>query len=101
MRMIFDVELPNEPFNSMVKAGVVGQKLQEILGELKPEAAYFSERDGQRGALLVLDVEDASRIPALSEPFFLAFNASVKIRICMSAEDLGAAGLDDLGRKYA
>lgn len=101
MRMIFDVEMPNEPFNSMAKAGTVGQKIQAILGDLQPEAVYFSERDGKRGALLVLDVTDASRIPALSEPFFLAFDASVKIRICMTPEDLGAAGLEELGKKYA
>lgn len=101
MRMIFDVELPNEPFNSMVKAGTAGQKLQEIMGEIQPEAVYFSERDGSRGALLVLDVADPSRIPALSEPFFLTFGAKVKIRICMTPDDLAAAGLDELGQKYA
>ncbi|MFZ0043209.1 MAG: hypothetical protein WAK93_18010 [Solirubrobacteraceae bacterium] len=100
MRMIFEVQFPNEPFNSMVKAGTAGQKLQEIMGEVQPEAAYFTEQDGSRGALLVLDVADASRIPALSEPFFLAFDASVKVRICMTAEDLGAAGLDELGQRY-
>jgi hypothetical protein len=99
--MIFDVEMPNEPFNSMSKAGTVGQKIQQILEDIQPEAVYFSERDGKRGALVVLDVPDASRIPALSEPFFLAFNATVKIRICMTPEDLGKAGLDELGKKYA
>jgi hypothetical protein len=99
--MIFDVEFPNEPFNSMAKAGTVGQKLQAIMGDLQPEAVYFSERDGNRGALIVMDVTDASRIPALSEPFFLSFDAKVKVRICMTPEDLEAAGLDELGRKYA
>jgi hypothetical protein len=99
--MIFDVEFPNEPFNSMAKAGTVGQKLQDIMGDIKPEAVYFSERDGNRGALIVLDVEGPSRIPALSEPFFLSFNAKVKVRICMTPDDLGAAGLEELGKKYA
>jgi hypothetical protein len=101
MRMIFDVEIPNEPFNSMVRDGSAGEKIQQILGEVQPEAAYFSERDGERGAILIVDVSDASRIPALSEPFFLTFNAKVKIRICMTPDDLGAAGLDELGRRYA
>jgi hypothetical protein len=101
VRMIFDVEFPNEPFNSMAKAGTVGGKLQEIMGNLQPEAVYFSERDGNRGALIVVDVADPSRIPALSEPFFLSFNAKVKIRICMTPDDLASAGLDELGKKYA
>lgn len=44
---------------------------------------------------------DASRTPALSEPFFLTFDASVKIKTCMTPEDLGNAGLNELGKKYA
>lgn len=100
MRMIFDVEFPNQPFNSMAKGGTVGQKLQEIIGDLQPEAVYFSERDGTRGALIIVDVRDPSRIPALSEPFFLTFDAKVRIRICMTPDDLAAAGLDELGQKY-
>jgi hypothetical protein len=101
MRMILDVAMPNEPFNSMAKAGTIGQKIQEVLAEIKAEAVYFTERDGARGALVVVDVPDASAIPRLSEPFFLTFDATVQIRICMTAEDLGNAGLDDLGKKYA
>lgn len=101
MRMVLDVAIPNEPFNSLVKSGTAGEKIQQILGDIQPEAVYFTERNGERGAILVLDVPDSSRIPAVSEPFFLAFNASVKLRICMSPDDLGAAGLDEIGKHYA
>lgn len=101
MRMLLEVELPAEPFNSMVRNGAVGQKLQEIFGEIQPEAAYFTERDGHRGAILVVDVADPSQVPQLAEPFFLVFNALVKFRICMTPEDLGRAGLEAIGSKYA
>jgi hypothetical protein len=101
MRMVLDVAIPNEPFNSLVKAGTAGEKIQEILGEIQPEAVYFTERNGERGAILVVDVADSSRVPAVSEPFFLAFNAAVKLRICMTPEDLGAAGLEEIGKQYA
>lgn len=100
MRMLFDIEIPNDPFNAMVKDGSVGPKLQEILGEVRPEAIYFTDQDGRRGAVMVAEVPGASAIPGLCEPFFLAFNATVKPRIAMTPEDLGAAGLDELGRKY-
>ncbi len=53
---------------------------------------YFSERDGNRGLLIVVDVADASRVPTLAEPFFLMFDASVKFRICMTPEDLAGPG---------
>ena len=85
----------------MVRDGTVGEKLQEILGEIKPEAAYFTERDGHRGAVLVVDLADPSKIPQLAEAFFLLFNALAKFRVCMTPEDLGPAGLDAIGSKYA
>jgi hypothetical protein len=101
MRMIMDVRLPLEPFNTMVRNGAAGQKLQQILGDIKPEAVYFSERDGKRGAILIVDVPEPSAVPRLAEPFFLAFDASVQFHIVMSPDDLAKAGLDELGKKYA
>ena len=101
MRMILDITLPHEPFNSLVRKGVTGKKLGEILDALQPEAAYFTEQDGKRGAILVVDLADPSKIPALAEPWFLTFNADVKIRIAMTPDDLKKAGLDALGKKWA
>jgi hypothetical protein len=48
----------------------------------------------------IIDVDDSSRIPSFSEPFFLHFNADCEFRIAMSPEDLGNAGLDELGKKW-
>lgn len=67
---------------------------------MKPEAVYFSERDGYRGAVLIVDVPEPSRIPVLAEPFFLAFDATVKFRVAMTAEDLAKSGLDAIGKRY-
>jgi len=100
MRMLVDIQFPLEPFNTLVKNGTVGQIIQEILGDLKPEAAYFTARDGKRGGTLVLDIAEASGLPAVAEPFFLRFNASASFHPCMTPEDLGKAGLEALGSKY-
>jgi hypothetical protein len=100
MRMLVDLQMPLEPFNTLVKNGTAGQTIQKILAELKPEAAYFTARDGKRGGTLVVDVADVSKIPAIAEPFFLTFNASVSFHPCMTPEDLGKAGLEDIGKKY-
>jgi hypothetical protein len=101
MRMLLDITIPHEPFNSLVRKGVVGKKLAGILEELKPEAIYFSEHDGKRGAVAIVNMADPSQIPAIAEPWFLTFNADVKFRIAMTPEDLKKAGLDALGKKWA
>lgn len=101
MQMIMEVELPNEPFNTLVRKGSAGEMLQRILADVKPSATYFTEQDGRRGAFLLVDVADSSRVPALAEPFFVLFDASVKFRICMTPEDLARSGLDEIGNKLA
>jgi hypothetical protein len=100
MRMMLTASLPNEPFNSLVRAGTVGAAIDELLGQLKPDAAYFVEDHGTRCAVLILDVADQSRIPSFAEPFFLKFNATCRFRIAMVPDDLQKAGLDAIGQKW-
>jgi hypothetical protein len=99
--MLMEVEFANEPFNSLVKAGTEGPRIQEVLGEIKPEALYFTNREGSRTCSLVVDVPEPSSVHSLAEPFFLVFDAGVRFNICIGSEDLGKAGLEAIGRKYA
>ena len=101
MRMLMHVQFPPEPFNSAVRDGSAGPKIQKILEAIRPEAAYFSEHHGQRGGTFVVNVNSPSDVPMLAEPFFLTFNAEVEFRIAMTPEDLAHAGLDALGKKWA
>ena len=71
----------------------MGTTIEQILADLKPEAAYFFANDsGQRSASIVFDMKDSSQIPAVAEPWFLAFNAKVSFRPIMSPQDLATAG---------
>src|SRR5271157_5293511 len=101
MRMLLHVQFPLEPFNTAVRDGSAGPKIQKILEAIKPEAAYFSEHNGRRGGTFVVNLNDASDIPALAEPLFLTFNAQVEFRIAMTPEDLAHASLDALGKQWA
>lgn len=101
MRMLLNVTLPPEPFNTAVRNGTAGALIRRILEESKPEIVYFTERDGQRGATLVVTVNEPSDVPALAEPWFLNFNAGCELRIAMSPVDLQKAGLEELGRTWA
>jgi len=95
------VKFPIEPFNTYVKDGSAGAKMQKILADLKPEAAYFTEFEGHRGGIIIVNMENTSQIPALAEPWFLTFHASVELKLAMTPEDLARAGLDGLGKKWA
>lgn len=100
MRILLNVTLPHGPFNAAARDGTVGAKLNRILETLKPEAVYFTEQKGQRGMMLILDLPDPSKIPAIAEPLFLVFEALIEFRIAMTPDDLKRAGLDELGKKW-
>lgn len=101
MRMLLNILIPNEEFNVAVRDGTVSQKIRRILEETKPEAVYFTEQYGQRGAILIINLDDPSKVPVFAEPWFLTFNASVEFQIVMTPEDLKKVGLEELGKKWA
>src|SRR4051812_24572818 len=101
MRTLMIAEFPNEPFNSLVKSGKTGPLLGRILEAIKPEAAYFTELDGMRTGLFIVNLEKASDIPTIAEPFFLNFNAKCRFRTVMTPDDLMKAGLEELGKKWS
>ena len=83
------------------KAGKLGATIQSILADLKPEAVHFTDSNGQRTAFIFLDMQD--QIPAIAEPWFLAFNASIEIHPVMTPDDLAKAGgaIENAVKKYA
>lgn len=102
MRMLLRFTMPVETGNEAIKAGTITTMLQDVLGELKPEAAYFTAQSGRRGGFIVFDLQDPSQIPAVAEPFFLAFNAEVELTPVMTAADLQKAGsgIEQAVKKY-
>jgi hypothetical protein len=103
MRFMVKVNIPVDTGNAAAKAGKLGTTIQSILADLKPEAAYFTDDNGQRTGLLFLDMKDASQIPAIAEPWFLAFNASISFKPVMVPDDLARAGeaIAKAVKKYA
>jgi hypothetical protein len=100
MRFLIKATMSTEAGNKAVREGKLGAKIQAVLAELKPEAAYFMEDGGRRAALLVVNIQDVSEIPRFAEPFFLGMDAEVRFHPLMTAEDLGRAGLDELASKW-
>ena len=63
MRMILQARIPHEEFNAAVRDGSAGEKVKKILDEIKAEAVYFTEYDGQRGAIMIININDSSEVP--------------------------------------
>jgi hypothetical protein len=101
MKMLLRITMPNEPFNSFIKKGTLGNVLDKIMNDLKPEAAYFTLEDGERSVLLIVNINKPGEYVKYAEPFFLEFNASIKYEIAMSPEELKGAGVEAIGKKYA
>ena len=64
MRFLLKVNIPVESGNAAAKAGKLGATIQSILADLKPEAVYFTDNNGQRAGFIFLEMQDASQIPA-------------------------------------
>jgi hypothetical protein len=103
MRMLLRVSIPIESGNAHAKAGTLASTVDRILADLKPEAAYFfADDNGNRSASIVFDMKDSSQIPAVAEPWFLAFNAKVSFRPVMTPQDLatGGSGIANAAKQY-
>jgi hypothetical protein len=94
MRFLMKVSMQTEAANKSVIDGTLGEKLNRILGELKPEAVYFITKCGKRTALIFLDIAEVHLLPKMAEPFFLALNAEVDFYPAMKPEDFVKAGPD-------
>ena len=102
MKFLLKVNIPVDAGNAAAKAGKLGATIQSILADLKPEAVYFTPESGQRTAFIFLEMQDASQIPAIVEPWFLAFNASVEMHPVMAPDDLMKASpaIEQAVKKY-
>ena len=102
MRFMISVRIPTEEANTTIKEGNFPQTIQSIMEELKPEAAYFTDMDGARGGYFIVNMDEASDLPAIAEPLFFGLGATIKVQLVMTPEDLQKAtpALEQAAQKY-
>jgi hypothetical protein len=88
MRFMLTFRVPPEEGNTAMKDGRFMSAFQSVMEELQPEAAYFTPQEGARGGYLVVNMDDASQIPAMVEPLFLGLGATVQIQPVFTLEDV-------------
>ena len=92
MKYIMKVRMSIDEGNEALSDPQFGHKMNDLLAEIKAEAAYFTAIDGQRGGYVIVNINDASEIPAIAEPFFLWLGADLEFFPVMRPEDLAKAG---------
>jgi hypothetical protein len=102
MRFLVKVNIPVGAGNAAAKMGKLGSTIQSILADLKPEAAYFTDDNGQRTAFLFLEMNDASEMPAIAEPWFLALHTNIEFHPVMVLDDLikASGSIESAVKKY-
>ena len=92
MRFLVKARMDTAKANELARQGKLGEIIGAIVAEQKPEAVYFAADKGKRTAYLFLNMDDPSELPAIAEPWFLAFNAEFEAQPAMTPEDLQKAG---------
>ena len=91
MRFLVKATIPVDAGNELVQDPQFGSRLERLLGDLKPETAYFAIAGGQRTMYFIVNVADASQTPAIAEPLWLDFRADVELIPVMTKADMAKA----------
>jgi len=102
VRFLMKVTIPVDVGNELVRGPDMAGKINEIMEFVRPEAAYFAVGDGQRSMFLIVNADEASELPRLVEPFWLAFEADIEVTPVMSQADFekAATHIAEAARKF-
>src|SRR3954465_2356249 len=88
MRTMMKITIDTEAGSRAIANGSLPQLLEQTMGQLQPEAAYFGPEAGMRTAFIVFDLENSSRLPSITTPLFRKLKATVEMFPVMDREDL-------------
>jgi hypothetical protein len=90
VRFLAKVTIPKDAGDKAAKSGVLQQTVQAAMEQLKPEAAYFFDQDGDRECLFVVNLD----LPAMLRPLFPGLQPSIFVTPVVSAAEF-QQGLGD------
>lgn len=103
MKFLIRATMEVEAGNHLCRDKEMNQKMEAVMSDVRPESVYFGIEKGQRTVLCLVNVESASDIPRIAEPFWLAFKANVEFTPVMSSEDFKRAvpHIENAARKFS
>lgn len=102
MRVMVKFWFPTESGNDAIRSGKVQKVMEQIVEDLKPEAAYFFLDDGVRSGFFIVDMGESWQVADTVERFFFGLNANVALTPVMNGEDLqkALAGIPGTVERY-
>jgi hypothetical protein len=91
MRVIVRAMVPTVAGNKAVLDPNFLNKIEDYIKKFNCEASYFTEVNGNRTFVFVLDLPSPDMIPAIAEPLFQGFDANVEVHPAMNLQDLKSA----------
>ena len=88
MRILVKMQIPAEAGNRMVQDPDFLKNIEDYIRNFNIEASYFTEINGERTALYVLDLQTTDQLAKAVEPLFQGFNAKVEVHPAMNFEEL-------------
>jgi hypothetical protein len=88
MRFVTFISMSNEAGNKAIKDGSMGRVMQTTMERWKPEGAYFTTMNGERTAIMIVDLPTPAHMVEFAEPLFLQLGAKVDYHVAMNAADL-------------
>ena len=102
MRMMIKFSFPVDAGNAAIRTGKVEKVFQQLIEDLKPEAAYFHAVDGDRGGFFVVNMQESPQIAEIAERLFFGVSAKIELVPVMTADDLrkGLSGVQATIQRY-
>jgi len=102
MRMMIKFSFPVDAGTAAIRTGKVEKIFQQLIEDLKPEAAYFHAVDGNRGGFFVVNMRESSQIAEIAERLFFGVSAKIELVPVMTADDLrkGLSGVQATIQRY-
>jgi hypothetical protein len=91
MHFLVRATIPLEYGNEMVKDPNFSQKIDKVMGDVRPESVFFCVENGQRTIYFVVDVDKGSEWPRIVETLWLGLGADADVIPAMTQDDFADA----------
>jgi hypothetical protein len=98
MRMVMTMQMDAEVASAAIEDGSMAKMMDSTMERFKPEAVYYTTRDGLRTVYVFFDLTEPSRMIDIAEPLFSGLKAKIDFAPAMTPDDV-RQGMGRLSKK--